>query len=182
MQLSKSTEFIFFPGIFLKPYLRPLFVVIFHCISALSYVETPFIIFIVLKSGFHIKQSHIFLKFCHFWRSVHNESWVLKLPATCLLTVVHSLFLKLLMQYYFFLYGAFSQRHLAGCDGLWSIFIYAALWAHSSWVSRYACSFWSCDSDWGFIALSYPPHFHLLPKLCGPQKINHFFCDSESTF
>ncbi|XP_036779498.2 olfactory receptor 6P1-like [Manis pentadactyla] len=176
------TEFIFlgFPGIF---YLRLTFFVMFLTVYLLSLMENTLIILTVVMEPTLQMPMYIFLGNLSFLEIWYTTVTVTKLLATCLLWGVTISVSGCITQYcFFFSMGATECILLAVMAYDQYLAIYNPL-RYSLLMNTPVCLLFSAGS-WigGFIAplLSTILISHL--NFCGPQKINHFFCDSDPIF
>ena len=179
---TRVTEFIFlgFSGVL---YLRLALFVIFLTVYLLSLMGNTLIIFIVLTDSTLQTPMYIFLGNLSFLEIWYTTATVPKLLATCLSQVVTISVSGCITQYYFFFsLGATEcillavmayDRYLAICSPL----------RYSFLMRLQVCLQFSAGS-WigGFIAPLLPTILISYLNFCGPQKINHFFCDSEPIF
>nr|XP_035921821.1 LOW QUALITY PROTEIN: olfactory receptor 6F1-like [Halichoerus grypus] len=176
------TEFIFlgFSGVL---YLRLTLFVIFLTVYLLSLMGNTLIIFIVLMDLTLQTPMYIFLGNLSFLEIWYTTATVPKLLATCLSQVVTISVSGCITQYYFFFSMGATEcillavmaydRYLAICSPL----------RYSLLMSLQVCLQFSAGS-WigGFIAPLLPTILISHLNFCGPQKINHFFCDSDPIF
>ncbi|XP_052500266.1 olfactory receptor 6F1-like [Budorcas taxicolor] len=179
---TRVTEFIFlgFSGVL---YLRLALFVIFLTVYLLSLMGNTLIIFIVLMDSTLQTPMYIFLGNLSFLEIWYTTVTVPKLLATCLSQVVTISVSGCIMQYYFFFSMGATEcillavmaydRYLAICSPL----------RYSFLMSLQVCLQFSAGS-WigGFIAPLLPTILISYLNFCGPQKINHFFCDSDPIF
>ncbi|XP_006070064.2 olfactory receptor 6F1-like [Bubalus bubalis] len=179
---TRVTEFIFlgFSGVL---YLRLALFVIFLTVYLLSLMGNTLIIFIVLTDSTLQTPMYIFLGNLSFLEIWYTTATVPKLLATCLSQVVTISVSGCITQYYFFFsLGATEcillavmayDRYLAICSPL----------RYSFLMRLQVCLQFSAGS-WigGFIAPLLPTILISYLNFCGPQKINHFFCDSDPIF
>ncbi|XP_061280751.1 olfactory receptor 6F1-like [Bos javanicus] len=179
---TRVTEFIFlgFSGVL---YLRLALFVIFLTVYLLSLMGNTLIIFIVLTDSTLQTPMYIFLGNLSFLEIWYTTATVPKLLATCLSQVVTISVSGCITQYYFFFsLGATEcillavmayDRYLAICSPL----------RYSFLMRLQVCLQFSAGS-WigGFIAPLPPTILISYLNFCGPQKINHFFCDSDPIF
>ncbi|XP_029787389.1 olfactory receptor 6F1-like, partial [Suricata suricatta] len=176
------TEFIFL-GFSAVLYLRLTLFVVFLTVYVLSLMGNSLIIFIVLTDITLQTPMYIFLGNLSFLEIWYTTATVPKLLATCLAQAVTISVSGCLTQYYFFfsmgateciLLAAMAyDRYLAICSPL----------RYSLLMSLQVCLRFSAGS-WigGFIAPLLPTILISRLNFCGPQKINHFFCDSDPIF
>ncbi|XP_076796011.1 olfactory receptor 6F1-like isoform X1 [Arvicanthis niloticus] len=176
------TEFIFlgFPGS--SSLQLPLFM-IFLTVYLLSLMGNTLIIFLILMDSTLQTPMYIFLGNLSFLEIWYTTATVPKLLATCVTKVVTISVAGCITQYYFFFsLGATEcillavmayDRHVAVCRPL----------HYSLLMSVHICLRFSAAS-WigGFIAPLLPTILISQLNFCGPQKINHFFCDSDPIF
>ncbi|XP_006745936.1 olfactory receptor 11L1-like [Leptonychotes weddellii] len=176
------TEFIFlgFSGVL---YLRLTLFVIFLTVYLLSLMGNTLIIFIVLMDITLQTPMYIFLGNLSLLEIWYTTATVPKLLATCLSQVVTISISGCITQYYFFFSMGATEcillavmaydRYLAICSPL----------RYSLLMSLQLCLRFSAGS-WigGFIAPLLPTILISHLNFCGPQKINHFFCDSDPIF
>ncbi|XP_036788727.2 olfactory receptor 11L1-like [Manis pentadactyla] len=176
------TEFIFlgFPGIF---YLRLTLFVMFLTVYLLSLMANTLIIFSVVMEPSLQMPMYIFLGNMSFLEIWYTTLTVPKLLATCLSRGVTISVSGCKAQYYFFFsMGATEcillavmvyERYLAICNRL----------RYSLLMSIPVCLRFSAGS-WirGFISPLLPSILISHLNFCGPQKINHFFCDSDPIY
>ncbi|XP_004648354.1 olfactory receptor 6F1-like [Octodon degus] len=176
------TEFIFlgFPG---SPSLRLTLFVAFLSVYLLSLMGNSLIIFLVLMDSTLQTPMYIFLGNLSFLEVWYTTATVPKLLATCLSKVVTISVPGCIAQlYFFFSMGATEcfllaamayDRYVAICSPLrYSLLMNAQIclrFTSGSWVGGF------CATLPTTILIS-----HL--NFCGPQKINHFFCDSDPVF
>ncbi|KAB0387954.1 hypothetical protein FD755_002910 [Muntiacus reevesi] len=179
---TRVTEFIFlgFSGVL---YLRVALFAMFLTVYLLSLMGNTLIIFIVLMDSTLQIPMYIFLGNLSFLEIWYTTATVPKLLATCLSQVVTISVAGCITQYYFFFsLGATEcillavmayDRYLAICSPLRYAFL----------MSLQVCLRFSAGS-WtgGFIAPLLPTILISYLNFCGPQKINHFFCDSDPIF
>ncbi|XP_040310334.1 olfactory receptor 11L1-like [Herpailurus yagouaroundi] len=176
------TEFIFL-GFSSVLYLRLTLFVIFLTVYLLSLMGNTLIIFIVLTDVTLQTPMYIFLGNLSFLEIWYTTATVPKLMATCLAQVVTISVFGCITQYYFFFSMGATEcillavmaydRYLAICSPL----------RYSLLMSLRVCLRFSAGS-WigGFIAPLLPTILISHLSFCGPQKINHFFCDSDPIF
>ncbi|XP_007085046.2 olfactory receptor 6F1-like [Neofelis nebulosa] len=176
------TEFIFL-GFSSVLYLRLTLFVIFLTVYLLSLMGNTLIIFIVLTDVALQTPMYIFLGNLSFLEIWYTTATVPKLLATCLAQVVTISVFGCITQYYFFFSMGATEcillavmaydRYLAICSPL----------RYSLLMSLRVCLQFSAGS-WigGFIAPLLPTILISHLSFCGPQKINHFFCDSDPIF
>ncbi|XP_019292695.2 olfactory receptor 6F1-like [Panthera pardus] len=176
------TEFIFL-GFSSVLYLRLTLFVIFLTVYLLSLMGNTLIIFIVLTDVTLQTPMYIFLGNLSFLEIWYTTATVPKLLATCLAQVVTISVFGCITQYYFFFSMGATEcillavmaydRYLAICSPL----------RYSVLMSLRVCLQFSAGS-WigGFIAPLLPTILISHLSFCGPQKINHFFCDSDPIF
>ncbi|XP_025775951.1 olfactory receptor 11L1-like [Leopardus geoffroyi] len=176
------TEFIFL-GFSSVLYLRLTLFVIFLTVYLLSLMGNTLIIFIVLTDVTLQTPMYIFLGNLSFLEIWYTTATVPKLLATCLAQVVTISVFGCITQYYFFFSMGATEcillavmaydRYLAICSPL----------RYSLLMSLRVCLRFSAGS-WigGFIAPLLPTILISHLSFCGPQKINHFFCDSDPIF
>ncbi|XP_014936718.2 olfactory receptor 11L1-like [Acinonyx jubatus] len=176
------TEFIFL-GFSSVLYLRLTLFVIFLTVYLLSLMGNTLIIFIVLTDVTLQTPMYIFLGNLSFLEIWYTTATVPKLLATCLAQVVTISVFGCITQYYFFFSMGATEcillavmaydRYLAVCSPL----------RYSLLMSLRVCLRFSAGS-WigGFIAPLLPTILISHLSFCGPQKINHFFCDSDPIF
>ncbi|XP_014943203.1 olfactory receptor 6F1-like [Acinonyx jubatus] len=176
------TEFIFL-GFSSVLYLRLTLFVIFLTVYLLSLMGNTLIIFIVLTDVTLQTPMYIFLGNLSFLEIWYTTATVPKLLATCLAQVVTISVFGCITQYYFFFSMGATEcillavmaydRYLAVCSPL----------RYSLLMSLRVCLWFSAGS-WigGFIAPLLPTILTSHLSFCGPQKINHFFCDSDPIF
>ncbi|XP_019292693.2 olfactory receptor 6F1-like [Panthera pardus] len=176
------TEFIFL-GFSSVLYLRLTLFVIFLTVYLLSLMGNTLIIFIVLTDVALQTPMYIFLGNLSFLEIWYTTATVPKLLATCLAQVVTISVFGCITQYYFFFSMGATEcillavmaydRYLAICSPL----------RYSVLMSLRVCLQFSAGS-WigGFIAPLLPTILISHLSFCGPQKINHFFCDSDPIF
>ncbi|XP_027950794.1 olfactory receptor 5F1-like [Eumetopias jubatus] len=176
------TEFIFlgFSGVL---YLRLTLFVIFLTVYLLSLMGNTLIIFIVLMDITLQTPMYIFLGNLSFLEIWYTTATVPKLLATCLSQVVTISVSGCITQYYFFFSMGATEcillavmaydRYLAICSPL----------RYSLLMSLQVCLWFSAGS-WigGFIAPLLLTILISHLNFCDPQKINHFFCDSDPIF
>ncbi|XP_045651761.1 olfactory receptor 6F1-like [Ursus americanus] len=176
------TEFIFlgFPGVLC---LRLTLFVMFLMVYLLSLMGNTLIIFIVFMDITLQTPMYIFLGNLSFLEIWYTTATVPKLLATCLSQVVTISVSGCITQYYFFFSMGATEcillavmaydRYLAICSPL----------RYSLLMSFQVCLRFSAGS-WigGFIAPLLPTILISHLNFCGPQKINHFFCDSDPIF
>ncbi|XP_003803165.1 olfactory receptor 6F1-like [Otolemur garnettii] len=176
------TEFIFL-GFLGAPSLQLTLFVIFLTIYLLSFTANALIIFIVLMDSSLQTPMYIFLVNLSFLEIWYSTATVPKLLATCLSQVVTISVFGCIVQYYFFFSMGATEcillavmaydRYVAICNPL----------RYSVLMSLQICLRFSAGS-WigGFIAPLLPTIFISHLNFCGPQNINHFFCDSDPIF
>ncbi|XP_013850058.1 olfactory receptor 11L1-like [Sus scrofa] len=176
------TEFIFlgFSGCL---YLRLTLFVMFLTVYLLSLMGNSLIIFMVLMNSTLQTPMYIFLGNLSFLEIWYTTATVPKLLATCLSHVVMISVSGCITQYYFFFSMGATEcillavmaydRYLAICSPL----------RYSFLMNFQVCLRFSAGS-WvgGFIAPLLPTILISYLNFCGPQKINHFFCDSDPIF
>lgn len=176
------TEFIFlgFPG---SSALQLALFVMFLTVYLLSFMGNTLIIFLILMDSTLQTPMYIFLGNLSFLEIWYTTATVPKLLATCITKVVTIPVAGCIAQYYFFFsLGATEcillavmayDRHVAVCRPL----------HYSLLMSVQICRRFSAGS-WigGFIAPLLPTILISQLNFCGPQKINHFFCDSDPIF
>ncbi|XP_020822076.1 olfactory receptor 6F1-like [Phascolarctos cinereus] len=175
-------EFIFlgFSGI---QQLKITLFVMFLTVYLLSLTGNALIIIIVLTEPMLHTPMYIFLGNLSFLEIWYTTVTVPKLLATCISQNVTIPVAECVAQYYFFFSMGATEcillavmaydRYLAICNPLH----YAIL------MSPQVCLLFSAGS-WvgGFIAPLLPTILISHLYFCGPQKINHFFCDSDPIF
>ncbi|CAD7666973.1 unnamed protein product [Nyctereutes procyonoides] len=179
---TRVTEFIFlgFPGVL---HLRITLFVIFLIVYLLSLMGNTLIIFLVLMDITLQTPMYIFLGNLSFLEIWYTTATVPKLLDTCLSQVVTISVSGCITQYYFFFSMGATEcillavmaydRYLAICSPL----------HYSLLMSIRMCLQFSAGSWIGGFIAPLPPTIlisHL--NFCGPQKINHFFCDSDPIF
>ncbi|XP_012870917.1 PREDICTED: olfactory receptor 6F1-like [Dipodomys ordii] len=176
------TEFIFL-GFSGAPSLRLTLFVMFLTVYLLSLMGNTLIIFIVLMDSTLQTPMYIFLGNLSFLEIWYTTATVPKLLATCLSKIVTISVSGCVTQYYFFFSMGATEcillavmaydRYVAICSPLH----YPLL------MSLQVCLQFSAGS-WvgGFIAPVLPTILISRLNFCGPQKINHFFCDSDPIF
>ena len=179
---TRVTEFIFlgFSGVL---YLRLALFVIFLTVYLLSLMGNTLIIFIVLTDSTLQTPMYIFLGNLSFLEIWYTTATVPKLLATCLSQVVTISVSGCITQYYFFFsLGATECILLAVMAYDRYLAIYSPL-RYSFLMRLQVCLQFSAGS-WigGFIAPLPPTILISYLNFCGPQKINHFFCDSDPIF
>ncbi|XP_075398979.1 olfactory receptor 5A2-like [Tenrec ecaudatus] len=176
------TEFIFlgFSGV---PQLRLTLFVLFLAVYLLSLTGNTLTIFIVLLDTTLQTPMYIFLGNLSFLEIWYTTATVPKLLATCVSQVVTISVAACITQYYFFFSMGATEcillavmaydRFVAICNPL----------RYSFLMSLQVCLRFSAGS-WigGFIAPLLPTILISYLNFCGPQKINHFFCDSDPIF
>ncbi|XP_077632175.1 olfactory receptor 11L1-like [Crocuta crocuta] len=176
------TEFIFlgFSGVLS---LRLTLFVVFLTVYLLSLMGNTLIIFIVLTDITLQTPMYIFLGNLSFLEIWYTTATVPKLLATCLTQVVTISVSGCITQYYFFFSMGATEcillavmaydRYLAICSPL----------RYSLLMSLQVC-LWFAAGSWigGFIAPLLPTILISHLNFCGPQKIDHFFCDSDPIF
>ncbi|XP_077632186.1 olfactory receptor 6F1-like [Crocuta crocuta] len=176
------TEFIFlgFSGVLS---LRLTLFVVFLTVYLLSLMGNTLIIFIVLTDITLQTPMYIFLGNLSFLEMWYTTATVPKLLATCLTQVVTISVSGCITQYYFFFSMGATEcillavmaydRYLAICSPL----------RYSLLMSLQVC-LWFAAGSWigGFIAPLPPTILLSHLNFCGPQKIDHFFCDSDPIF
>ncbi|XP_007537911.1 olfactory receptor 6F1-like [Erinaceus europaeus] len=176
------TEFIFlgFSGVFS---LQLTLFVMFLIIYLLSLTGNTLIIFIVLMDVTLQTPMYIFLGNLSFLEIWYTTATVPKLLAICLSQWVTISVSGCITQYYFFFSMGATEcillavmaydRYLAICNPL----------RYPLLMSLLVCLRFSAGS-WigGFIAPVPPTILISYLNFCGPQKINHFFCDSDPIF
>ncbi|XP_058389443.1 olfactory receptor 6F1-like [Diceros bicornis minor] len=181
---NKTTvnEFIFlgFSGVL---YLQLTLFVMFLTVYLLSVMGNTLIIFIVFMDSTLQTPMYIFLGNLSFLEIWYSTATVPILLATCLSQVVTISISGCITQYYFFFSMGATEcillavmaydRYLAVCSPL----------RYSLLMSIPVCLRFSAGS-WigGFIAPLLPTILISHLNFCGPQKINHFFCDSDPIF
>nr|XP_002723217.1 olfactory receptor 6F1-like [Oryctolagus cuniculus] len=176
------TEFIFlgFPG---TPSLQHMLFMMFLTVYLLSLVANTLIIVIVLMDPTLQTPMYIFLGNLSFLEIWYTTTTVPKLLATLLSKAVTISVASCITQYYFFFSMGATEcillammaydRYVAICNPL----------RYSLLMSLQICLRCSAGS-WigGFIAPLPPTILITHLSFCGPQKINHFFCDSDPIF
>ncbi|XP_036624280.1 olfactory receptor 6F1-like [Trichosurus vulpecula] len=157
--------------------------VMFLTVYLLSLTGNALIIIIVLMEPVLHTPMYIFLANLSFLEIWYTTVTVPKLLATCVSQIVTISVAECVAQYYFFFSMGATEcillavmaydRYLAICNPLH----YAIL------MSPQVCLRFSAGS-WvgGFIAPLLPTILISYLYFCGPQKINHFFCDSDPIF
>ncbi|KAM6148438.1 olfactory receptor 6F1-like [Erethizon dorsatum] len=176
------TEFVLlgFPG---SPSLRlPLFMT-FLTVYLLSFTGNTLIIFVVLMDSTLQTPMYIFLGNLSFLEIWCTTATVPKLLATCLSRVVAISAPGCIAQLHFFFSTGATEcilraamaydRYVAMCSPL----------CYSLLMNGQICLKFSAGS-WigGFFAPLLPIILVSHLNFCGPQKINHFFCDSDPIF
>ncbi|XP_043859267.1 olfactory receptor 6F1-like [Dromiciops gliroides] len=176
------TEFIFlgFSGV---QQLKITLFVLFLTVYLLSLTGNALIIIIVLMEPMLHTPMYIFLGNLSFLEIWYTTVTVPKLLATCVSQIVTIPVAECVAQYYFFFsLGATEcillavmayDRYLAICNPLH----YAILMRPQICLRFSACSWVG-----GFIAPLMPTILISQLYFCSPQKINHFFCDSDPIF
>ncbi|XP_004475735.1 olfactory receptor 5A2-like [Dasypus novemcinctus] len=155
---------------------------VFLIVYLLSLTGNALIIYIVLMESTLQTPMYIFLGNLAFLEIWYSTATVPKLLTTCLSQVVIISVSGCITQYYFFSMGATEcillavmayDRYLAICSPL----------RYSVLMSVDICLRFSAGS-WigGFIAPVLPTIVITHLNFCGPQKINHFFCDSDPIY
>ncbi|XP_005382432.1 PREDICTED: olfactory receptor 6F1-like [Chinchilla lanigera] len=179
---STVTEFIFL-GFSGSPSLELTLFVTFLTVYLLSLTGNTLIIFIVLMDSTLHTPMYIFLGNLSFLEIWYTTATVPKLLATCLSKVVTISVTGCIVQYYFFFSMGATEcillavmaydRYVAICSPLhYSLLMNIQIclkFAAGSWIG-------------GFIAPLLPTILISYLNFCGPQKINHFFCDSDPIF
>ncbi|XP_006894073.1 PREDICTED: olfactory receptor 5A2-like [Elephantulus edwardii] len=176
------TEFIFL-GLSGDPQLRLTLFVLFLIVYLLSLMGNTLIIFIVLMESTLQTPMYIFLGNLSFLEIWYTTTTVPKLLSTCLSQVVTISVTGCITQYYFFFSMGATEcillavmaydRYLAICNPL----------RYSLLMSLQICLRLSTGSWIGGFAAPLPPTILIcFLNFCGPQKINHFFCDSDPIF
>ncbi|KAM6224109.1 olfactory receptor 6F1-like [Rhynchocyon petersi] len=176
------TEFIFL-GFSGGPWLQLTLFVMFLIVYLLSLTGNTLIIFIVVMESTLQTPMYIFLGNLSFLEIWYTTATVPKLLATCLSQIVTISVSGCVAQYYFFFSMGATEcillavmaydRYLAICNPL----------RYSVLMNLQICLRFSAGS-WmgGFIAPLLPTILISYLNFCGPQKINHFFCDSDPIF
>ncbi|KAM5299762.1 olfactory receptor 6F1 [Ctenodactylus gundi] len=179
---TRVAEFIFL-GFLGPPSLQLTLFVTFLTVYLLSLLGNTLIIFIVLMDSTLQTPMYVFLSNLSFLEIWYTTATVPKLLATCLSKVVTISVAGCVTQYYFFFsLGATEcillavmayDRYVAICSPL----------RYSVLMSLQVCRRFSAGS-WvgGFAAPLLPTILISHLNFCGPQKINHFFCDSDPIF
>ncbi|XP_004648350.1 olfactory receptor 6B1-like [Octodon degus] len=173
------TEFIFL-GFLGSLSLRLTLFVIFLSVYLLSLMGNTLIIFLVLMDSTLQTPMYIFLGNLSFLEVWYTTVTVPKLLATCLSKVVTISVSGCITQFYFFfsmgateciLLAAMAyDRYVAICSPLrYSLFMNIQI------CMKFSAGSWTA----GFIAPLPATIFISRLNFCGPQKINHFFCDSD---
>ncbi|XP_004648907.1 olfactory receptor 5A2-like, partial [Octodon degus] len=141
------------------------------------------IIFLVLMDSTLQTPMYVFLGNLSFLEVWYTTVTVPKLLATCLSKVVTISVSGCITQFYFFfslgateciLLAVMSyDRYVAICSPL-----HYSLLMNSQICLKFSAGTWTA----GFIAPLVPTILISLLNFCGPQKINHFFCDSDPIF
>ncbi|ELW62410.1 olfactory receptor 11L1 [Tupaia chinensis] len=176
------TEFILL-GFSGEPSLQLALFVLFLTVYLLSLVGNTLIVFIVLTDCTLQTPMYIFLGNLSFLEIWYTTATVPKLLATCLPRVVTISVSGCVVQYYFFFSMGATEcillavmaydRYVAVCSPL----RYSLLMALPTCL-RLAAAAWAG----GFLAPLLPTVLISRLNFCGPQKINHFFCDSDPIF
>ncbi|XP_053428538.1 olfactory receptor 6F1-like [Nycticebus coucang] len=176
------TEFIFL-GFLGAPSLQRTLFVLFLTLYLLSFTANALIIFIVLIDSRLQTPMYIYLVNLSFLEIWYTTATVPKLLATCLSQVVTISVFGCIVQYYFFFSMGATEcillavmaydRYVAICNPL----------RYSLLMSLQICLRFSAGS-WigGFVAPLLPTILISRLNFCGPQNINHFFCDSDPIF
>ncbi|KAM6224110.1 olfactory receptor 6F1-like [Rhynchocyon petersi] len=176
------TEFIFL-GLSGAPKLQLTLFVIFLIVYLFSVMGNTLIILLVLMEPTLQTPMYIFLGNLSFLEIWYTTVTVPKLLATCLSKVGTISVSGYIIQYYFFFSMGATEcillavmaydRYLAICHPLrYSLLMSPQIclqFAAGSWVG-------------GFIAPLLPTTLICYLNFCGPQKINHFFCDSDPIY
>ncbi|XP_012998715.2 olfactory receptor 6F1-like [Cavia porcellus] len=176
------TEFILlgFPG---SPSLQLTLFVTFLTVYLLSLMGNTLITFIVLTDSTLQTPMYIFLGNLSFLEIWYTTATVPKLLDTCFSAVVTISVHGCITQYYFFFSMGATEcillavmaydRYVAICNPLrYSLLMNAQIclkFSGGSWIG-------------GFVAPLLPTLLISQLNFCGPQKINHFFCDSDPIF
>ncbi|XP_058141076.1 olfactory receptor 5A2-like [Dasypus novemcinctus] len=175
-------EFIFL-GFSSVPHPQLTLFVMFLIVYLLSLTGNTLIIYIVLMESTLQTPMYIFLGNLAFLEIWYSTATVPKLLATCLSQVVTISVSGCITQYYFFFSMGAAEcillavmaydRYLAICSPL----------RYSVLMSIDICLRFSAGS-WvgGFLAPLLPAILISHLNFCGPQKINHFFCDSDPIY
>ncbi|XP_004648356.1 olfactory receptor 6F1-like [Octodon degus] len=179
---STVTEFILmgFPG---SPSLRLTLFVAFLSVYLLSLMGNFLIIFLVLMDSTLQTPMYVFLGNLSFLEVWYTTVTVPKLLATCLSKVVTISVSGCIAQFYFFfsmgateciLLAAMAyDRYVAICSPL-----HYSLLMNIQICMKFSAGSWTG----GFAAPLLPTILVCHLNFCGPQKINHFFCDSDPVF
>ncbi|XP_005382433.1 PREDICTED: olfactory receptor 6F1-like [Chinchilla lanigera] len=176
------TKFIFL-GFSGSPSVQLILFVMFLTVYLLSLMGNTLIIFIVLMDSTLQKPMYIFLGNLSFLEIWYTTVTVPKLLVTCLSKGVTISVHGCIAQFYFFFsLGATEcivlavmayDRYIAICSPLrYSLLMNVQIclkFSAGSWIA-------------GFIAPIFPTILISRLRFCGPQKINHFFCDSDPIF
>ncbi|XP_012385179.2 olfactory receptor 5A2-like [Dasypus novemcinctus] len=175
-------EFIFL-GFSSVPHPQLTLFLMFLTVYLLSLTGNALIIYIVLMDSTLQTPMYIFLGNLAFLEIWYTTVTVPKLLTTCLSQVVTISVSGCITQYYFFFSMGATEcillavmaydRYLAICSPL----------RYSVLMSVDICLRFSAGS-WigGFIAPVLPTVLITHLNFCGPQKINHFFCDSDPIY
>nr|XP_004658171.1 olfactory receptor 6F1-like [Jaculus jaculus] len=176
------TEFILlgFPG---PSSLKLTLFVTFLAVYLLSFMGNTLIMFLILMDSTLQTPMYIFLGNLSFLEIWYTTATVPKLLATCLLETVTIPVSGCIAQYYFFFsLGATECILLAVMAYDRHVAVNRPL-HYSVLMSIEICLRFSAGS-WtgGFIAPLLPTILISHLNFCGPQKIDHFFCDSDPIF
>ncbi|XP_077879276.1 olfactory receptor 6F1-like [Ictidomys tridecemlineatus] len=165
------------------PWLQHVLFALFLAVYLLSLMGNTLIIFIVLVEATLQTPMYVFLGNLSFLEIWYTTATVPKLLATCLSKGAAISVPGCIVQYYFFFSMGATEcillavmaydRYVAICSPLrYSLLMSLQLclrFAAGSWVG-------------GFAAPLLPTILISRLNFCGPQKINHFFCDSDPIF
>ncbi|XP_004475934.1 olfactory receptor 5A2-like [Dasypus novemcinctus] len=175
-------EFIFL-GFSSVPHPQLTLFLMFLIVYLLSLTGNALIIYIVLMESTLQTPMYIFLGNLAFLEIWYTTVTVPKLLTTCLSQVVTISVSGCITQFYFFFsMGAAECILLAVMAYDWYLAICSPL-RYSVLMSVDICLQFSAGS-WigGFIAPVLPTILITQLNFCGPQKINHFFCDSDPIY
>ncbi|XP_032190884.1 olfactory receptor 11L1-like [Mustela erminea] len=163
--------------------LRLTLFVIFLTVYLLSLMGNTLIIFILLMDIALQTPMYIFLGNLSFLEIWYITTTVPKLLASCLSQVVTISVSGCLTQYYFFFSLGATECFLLTVMVYDLYLVICSPLRYSLLMSLQMCLWFSAGSwIWGFIAPLPPTILISLLNFCGPQKIKHFFCDSDPIF
>ncbi|XP_058132857.1 olfactory receptor 6F1-like [Dasypus novemcinctus] len=175
-------EFIFL-GFSCVPHPQLTLFLMFFIMYLLSLTRNTLIIYIVLMEFTLQTPMYIFLGNLTFLEIWYTTATVTKVLATCLSQVVTISVSGCITHYYFFFSMGATECILLAVMAYDTYLAICSPLPYSVLMSVAICLWFSVGSWIGSFLVPLQPAIlisHL--NLCGPQKINHFFCDSDPIF